>query len=127
MMPAAADHACCAAGVCAKGGDMTGAWTEIWSFGRGSARTYCGIARTEEGFAVDVFHGFTCLETTTHATYEDARVEAKTARTRYRSVTGASRKARHFSRDLLYASWPIMADCANASAERRGRRLTQPR
>jgi hypothetical protein len=37
-------------------------WTEIWSVGRGTNRVYCGIARTEEGFAVDVFRGDTCVD-----------------------------------------------------------------
>ena len=40
----------------------SGWWTEIWSVGRGSNRVYCGIARTEEGFAVDLFRGDTCIE-----------------------------------------------------------------
>jgi hypothetical protein len=37
-------------------------WTEVWSVGRGTNRLYCGIARTEEGFAVDVFRGDTCVD-----------------------------------------------------------------
>jgi hypothetical protein len=31
---------------------MAGWWTELWSIGNGLSRTSCGIARTEEGFAV---------------------------------------------------------------------------
>lgn len=41
---------------------MSGWWTPIWSVGTGTSRIYCGIARTEEGFAVDVFRGDTCIE-----------------------------------------------------------------
>lgn len=41
---------------------MSGWWTPMWSIGAGANRVYCGIARTEEGFAVDVFRGDTCLE-----------------------------------------------------------------
>jgi hypothetical protein len=41
---------------------MSGWWTEIWSVGKGTNRVYCGIARTEEGFAVDVFRGDTCID-----------------------------------------------------------------
>ena len=37
-------------------------WTETWSFGTGRSRTYCGIAETDEGYAVDVFSGDTCVD-----------------------------------------------------------------
>lgn len=41
---------------------MSAWWTPIWSTGAGPNRIYCGIARTEEGFAVDLFRGDTCIE-----------------------------------------------------------------
>jgi hypothetical protein len=41
---------------------MNGWWTQIWSLGTGANRIYCGIARTEEGFAVDLFQGDTCVD-----------------------------------------------------------------
>ena len=37
-------------------------WAEEWAIGSGRSRVFCGIARTEEGYAVDVFRGDTCLE-----------------------------------------------------------------
>lgn len=58
-------------------------WTEIWSAGYGRDRSYCGIAETEEGFAVDVFHGDTCVASTVHATWDEAAGEARRVRTRY--------------------------------------------
>ena len=91
---------------------MTEAWTEIWSFGRGAARTYCGVARTQEGYAVDIFHNYTCLETTVHASRDAAHEQARRARARYRTVGASSRKARALCRELKYASWPVMASCA---------------
>jgi len=47
-------------------------WREVWSVGEGRSRTYCGIARTPEGFAVDVFEGDDCIESETY----DSRLEA---------------------------------------------------
>jgi hypothetical protein len=49
-----------------------GWWTEIWSLGRGANRLYCGIARTEDGFAVDVFRGDTCVDSWIFETREAA-------------------------------------------------------
>ena len=49
-----------------------GWWTEIWSVGRGPNRVYCGIARTEEGFAVDLFCGDTCIESREVESRDDA-------------------------------------------------------
>ena len=51
---------------------MARSWTEVWSVGSGQSRRYCGIARTQEGYAVDVFEGDTCLESEVHATRKDA-------------------------------------------------------
>jgi hypothetical protein len=64
---------------------MSGWWTPIWSFGTGAHRIYCGIARTEEGFAVDVFRGDTCIESRVYATRPEA-------------LTGAAAFEREFAR-----------------------------
>lgn len=56
-------------------------WTEIWSVGRGANRLYCGVALTEEGFAVDVFRGDTCLDSWIFETRE-AAVKAAAAQER---------------------------------------------
>ena len=50
----------------------SGWWTEIWSVGGGSNRVYCGVALTEEGFAVDLFRGDTCIESRVLASRMDA-------------------------------------------------------
>ena len=47
-------------------------WREVWSFGHGVERRYCGIAKTAEGYAVDVFEGDTCLESVTVTTRLEA-------------------------------------------------------
>ena len=47
-------------------------WTPIWSEGNGPDRLYCGIAQTEEGFAVDVFRGDTCIEGLVYTTRTEA-------------------------------------------------------
>ena len=60
---------------------MADSWTELWSIGAGRSRIYCGIARTEEGFAVDVFHGDWCIDSEVHATRATA-VRAALARER---------------------------------------------
>jgi hypothetical protein len=60
---------------------MPDSWTELWSFGVGRSRIYCGIARTEEGFAVDVFCGDWCIESEPHRTRAVA-VRAALARER---------------------------------------------
>ena len=65
-------------------------WTETWSVGLGTDRLYCGIARTEEGFAVDVFHRDTCIDSVVCATRKDA---LKTAAAMERRYTHAPRVA----------------------------------
>lgn len=55
---------------------MSGWWTPIWSLGTDAHRIYCGIARTEEGFAVDVFQGDTCIESLVFETQAEALKEA---------------------------------------------------
>lgn len=58
-------------------------WTEIWSEGHGRSRSYCGIAGTEDGFAVDLFRGDTCLSSATYGTWQDAERAAEALRARY--------------------------------------------
>jgi hypothetical protein len=58
-------------------------WTEIWADGYGRNRSYCGIAGTEDGFAVDVFRGDTCLASATYGTWQEAEREAEALRARY--------------------------------------------
>jgi hypothetical protein len=67
----------------------SGWWTEIWSVGRGSSRVYCGVARTEEGFAVDLFRGDTCLESCEVQTRTEA-VKMASALERRHSPEGRS-------------------------------------
>lgn len=68
---------------------MEPAWMEVWSVGSGRSRTYCGIARTEEGFAVDVFHQDTCIEASVFATSDEARKAAAECRFRYHTIESA--------------------------------------
>ncbi len=58
-------------------------WTEVWSAGHGRSRSYCGIARTEEGFAVDVFHGDTCVASAVFGSQHEAEKAAYQMRGRY--------------------------------------------
>lgn len=51
---------------------MANWWTELWTSGSGRDRVYCGVARTEEGFAVDLFRGDICLDSWVHPTREAA-------------------------------------------------------
>lgn len=62
------------------------AWVEIWSAGHGRERSYCGIAETDEGFAVDVFQGDTCVASSTFASRADAERAAGQMRSRYQRV-----------------------------------------
>ena len=59
------------------------AWTEIWSSGHGRDRAYCGIADTEDGFAVDVFEGDTCVASEVFTSYAEAEDAALRHRSRY--------------------------------------------
>ena len=51
---------------------MNDAWREVWSVGTGRSRLYCGIAKTVDGYAVDVFEGDTCVESATFLTRLEA-------------------------------------------------------
>jgi hypothetical protein len=55
----------------------------MWSLGRGSSRVYCGIAETEEGFAVDVFHGDTCIDSFVCTTQGEAVRSAREVQRQY--------------------------------------------
>jgi hypothetical protein len=70
---------------------LTDFWTELWSVRAGRSRTYCGVARTEDGFAVDVFRDDTCIASGEYATREMA---VRAALARERDFRG-SRTARH--------------------------------
>jgi hypothetical protein len=63
---------------------MADFWTELWSVRAGRSRTYCGVARTEDGFAVDVFRDDTCIASEEHATRELAVRAALARERRYR-------------------------------------------
>lgn len=58
-------------------------WTELWSSGYGRDRAYCGIAETEDGFAVDMFEGDTCVASALFNSYTDAEDAAMRLRSRY--------------------------------------------
>lgn len=58
-------------------------WVEIWSTGHGRERSYCGIAETDEGFAVDVFQGDTCVASSTFESRADAERAAGQMQSRY--------------------------------------------
>ncbi|GEM_PF-2635011 len=58
-------------------------WREIWSSGHGRDRSYCGIAETEDGFAVDVFEGDTCVASVVFTSHSDAHQAAVRCRSRY--------------------------------------------
>jgi hypothetical protein len=58
-------------------------WTEIWSSGHGPERTYCGIADTDDGYAVDLFEGDTCVASSLFQNRADAEQAAQRMRARY--------------------------------------------
>jgi hypothetical protein len=64
---------------------MSGWWAEEWSFGTGRTRTYCGITRTEEGYAVDVFRGETCMDSFVYGSLSAAKQIAQGLKLQYRS------------------------------------------
>lgn len=80
-------------------------WREIWSVGDGASRRYCGIARTPDGYAVDVFVGDQCLESETFET----RIEAAYAVDIYR---------RRYAPEGAEAAIPFMAPTAPAATYR---------
>jgi hypothetical protein len=73
---------------------MADSWTELWSIRAGRSRTYCGVARTADGFAVDVFRDDMCIASEEHATREKA-VRAALARERDFQIWGTVRPREH--------------------------------
>ena len=63
-------------------------WREQWSLGEGQSRVYCGIARTKEGDAVDVFRGDTCVDSVPYGNRQEAIAGAWTLKLQ---VLGADR------------------------------------
>lgn len=58
-------------------------WREVWSVGEGRRRVYCGIARTPDGYAVDVFEGDSCIESDTFPSRLEAAYAVDMFRRRY--------------------------------------------
>ena len=58
-------------------------WREVWSISEGRTRIYCGIAKTADGYAVDVFRGDTCIESDTFPTRIEAAYAVDLFRQRY--------------------------------------------
>ena len=65
---------------------MADSWTEKWSVGRGRTRKYCGVAQTEDGFAVDVFDGDTCVFSQIFGSKKEAEASALSLKARYGQV-----------------------------------------
>ena len=65
-------------------------WREVWSVGDGRSRTYCGIARTPEGYAVDVFEGDTCLESEVFGSRLEAAYAVDRFRRQYAAATSST-------------------------------------
>lgn len=64
-------------------GTSQDSWSEVWSSGYGRDRCYCGIATTDEGYAVDVFQGDTCVSSTWHTSLAEAERAARATRGKY--------------------------------------------
>ena len=62
---------------------MADFWAEEWSEGRGRSRKYCGVAETEDGFAVDVFEGDTCVWSEIVETRKEAKQKAMGLKMRF--------------------------------------------
>ena len=76
-------------------------WREVWSVGQGQTRKYCGIAKTEDGYAVDVFEGDTCLESVSFVTRLEAAYAVDAFRRSYGPpVTEAALPVAATDRDL---------------------------
>ena len=58
-------------------------WTEQWSIGQGPSRSYCGIAQTDEGYAVDIFRGDTCVDSFPYAKRREAVATARMLKLQY--------------------------------------------
>jgi hypothetical protein len=58
-------------------------WAEQWVLGSGRSRVACGISRTEDGFAVDLFHGETCVDSFFYRTRADAERITRSLKLQY--------------------------------------------
>ena len=72
-------------------------WREVWSAGEGRTRAYCGIARTPDGYAVDVFEGDTCVESEVCASRLEAAYAVDRFRRQYVSEPAAAVLMEHAS------------------------------
>ena len=72
---------------------MVNWWAEEWSFGSGPSRLSCGISRTAEGYAVDVFRGDTCVESFVYPDRAEARGAAQALKDQYQHGRSRSRPA----------------------------------
>ena len=84
---------------------MAKRWKEVWSAGTGARRTYCGIARTVEGYAVDLFRGDSCIASEIHATRQEAEQTAEKLSLSYLHRSDSSNPV-HTARPSLHASSP---------------------
>ena len=66
-------------------------WAEEWSFGSGRSRASCGISRTDEGYAVDLFRGDTCVESFVFPTRAEALEAVHTLKLQHGGSGGRSR------------------------------------
>ena len=57
--------------------------SERWRIGSGGARVSCGISRTEDGFAVDLFRGDTCVDSFFYRTRADAERTTRMLKLQY--------------------------------------------
>ena len=65
-------------------------WREIWSVGEGRSRIYCGIAKTPDGYAVDVFAGDSCIDSETFGSRLEAAYAVDIFRRRYGQSSDAA-------------------------------------
>lgn len=54
-----------------------------WSLGSGLSRVLCGIARSEDGFAVQLFRGETCIDSFFYRTRADAERVTRQLKSQY--------------------------------------------
>jgi hypothetical protein len=62
---------------------MVNWWAEEWSFGSGMSRVSCGISRSDEGYAVELFRGETCVESFVYPSRAEAMQVAQDLKDRF--------------------------------------------
>jgi hypothetical protein len=72
-------------------------WKEVWSAGSGARRLYCGIARTVDGYAVDLFRGDECIASDLFATRTEAERAASGLRREHVRRSSSSSRLRRLS------------------------------